>query len=471
MNTENNLLFSALAGSAKTTTLVMVAETLPNIPILSIAFNKRIAEDMKSRLPSNVKASTINAIGHGVWGTALAKKLTLDTRKSYNILKDIVDKLPKSLKSQGYANFSDTLKMVGSAKLRGYVPDYAFRDTPRLCTSAEFYGSLEEEPEDLQTALVDQALIESIKLSYNGLIDFDDQVLMSTLFASGGFPKFPLVMVDEAQDLSPLNLAMVEKLVVKRIIAVGDRFQSIYLWRGADSTAMDKLKHKFNMCEMPLSISFRCPQRVVEKARFRAPTMQWRPNAPLGIVETLGAWSSASIPDHAAIICRTNAPLFKCALQLIRAGRGVKLIGSDLGPQLVKALKKLGPESMTQEETLKAIDKWEAERLRKSRAKAATSDKAACLRVFTEYGETLSAIVAYAEMLFATEGPIQLCTVHKAKGLEWSVVYLLNPQLIPSHWATTPEELEQEENIRYVAYTRAKSELYMVDLANLEAPQ
>ena len=78
-------------------------------------------------------------------------------------------------------------------------------------------------------------ILQSIKLAYDGKIDFDDQIYMPSLFG-GTFPKFPLVLVDEAQDLSLLNHAFLQKLVTKRIIAVGDRNQSIYLFqrRGAE---------------------------------------------------------------------------------------------------------------------------------------------------------------------------------------------------------------------------------------------
>jgi superfamily I DNA/RNA helicase len=56
-------------------------------------------------------------------------------------------------------------------------------------------------------------------------------------------------------------------------------------------------------------------------------------------------------------------------------------------------------------------------------------------------------------------------TVHKAKGLESEVVYILNPELFPlrrknqSAW-----ELEQELNIKYVAYTRSKNKLIEVNI-------
>lgn len=454
-NTNENLLINALAGAAKTSTLVMIAHSLPSTPMLSLAFNKRIATEMSERLPGHVMCKTLNAIGHGVWATASAKRLTLDTKKSYSILKGIVDGFKKSEKSEAYESFSDTLKLIGKAKLAGYVPNKSPLGR-RLVSCEDFWSDLTEfDHEEINKDLVDAALLQSIDQAYKGTIDFDDQIYMPTLFG-GTFPRFPLVLVDEAQDLSSINHAMLEKLVVNRLIAVGDPFQSIYAFRGALSTSMATLQQRFNMKEMNLSISFRCPKSIVVRARSRAPHMQWPEWAEEGQVNAPLEWRASDISDGAAVICRNNAPLFRLAFTLIRAGRGVTVVGSDIGPALVKALKKLGPEDMTYEQASKAIDVWEADKLRKAKGKAATKDKAECLRVFLSVGGSLAGAIAYAESIFKSAGPIQLLSGHKSKGLEWDNVFHLDPSRIPSPYAEGADEEEQELNIGYVILTRAK---------------
>jgi len=61
------------------------------------------------------------------------------------------------------------------------------------------------------------------------------------------------------------------------------------------------------------------------------------------------------------------------------------------------------------------------------------------------------------------EGRVVLSTIHQAKGLEWSVVFVLavNPGDLPSGWAIEEGNLDEEERIFYVAITRAKDELYL----------
>ena len=53
-------------------------------------------------------------------------------------------------------------------------------------------------------------------------------------------------------------------------------------------------------------------------------------------------------------------------------------------------------------------------------------------------------------------------TVHKAKGLQSPTVYILNPELMPSAHASSDWEIQQEENIQYVAYTRAQVQLVFI---------
>jgi superfamily I DNA/RNA helicase len=117
---------------------------------------------------------------------------------------------------------------------------------------------------------------------------------------------------------------------------------------------------------------------------------------------------------------------------------------------------------MPQQQVFNAIDLWETEKLAPAHDSGAITDRAECLRVFAGFGATLGAAVAYCEHLFKAQGPIQLLSGHKAKGLEWDTVYHLDPHRIPSPWSKEGEPLEQEKNVRYVIETRAKQALYFV---------
>ena len=471
LHTRDNLLIDSLAGAAKTSTLEFLCKYMPKTPILCIAFNKRIADEMAKRLPPNVKSATINSVGHNVWREAIAPKLALSKDKTYDIVKALIDALPTRVeRSDSYEAFANICKLINRAKMEGYIPDGIYPHATRLISVADFWRSVENEDDELLwcRTIVDQALTTSITQAYRGLIDFDDQIYMPVLFG-GPFPQFANVMVDEAQDLSRINHAFLRKLAKGRLFAVGDQRQSIYGFRGALAGGMSQLKRDFNMTEMRLSVSFRCPKRIVENARRHAPHMQYAAWAIDGSIVHLETWDASVIPDGAAIICRNNAPLFALAFILLRRGRGVKLTGFDIGPALIKTLKKLGTPDTTRENLHAAINQWERFKLQKETNVATVRDKAECLRVFADFGNTLHEAVAYAEHLFATTGTIQLLSGHKSKGLEWDTVFHLDAHRIPSPYSKSDEDFAQEHNVRYVIETRSKRDLFFITMEGFNA--
>lgn len=465
LRSRDNLLIDALAGAAKTTTLEFICKYVQGIPILSLAFNKRIADEMSKRLPSHVECKTLNALGHRVWAQATGRRLIVDTDKTANIVKELINEFKPAERGDLFAFFGDVIKAVGWAKTLGYIPDGVYEHAKRLATTDEFHSHIlnvvfEDDPPQKVFRLIRDTLIVSIKRSYDGVIDFSDQLYMPTLFG-GTFPSFPLVLVDEAQDLSPLNHEMLRKLARTRLIAVGDPYQSIYAFRGAVSNGMDALQSTFAMRRLGLSVSFRCPKAVIRRAQRRVPHMKWPEWAKEGTVEYLASWGAENIPDGAAIICRNNAPLLRIGFRLLAEKRGIKMLGSDIGPGMVKTLKKLGDLSMDRASVHKEINSWETLMLSKGRNVGAISDKAECLRVFADEADTLGGAVAFAEHIFKVAGPIQLMSGHKSKGLEYEIVFHLDPGLIRR--GKDGEDGQQELNVEYVIETRAKEALYLIN--------
>lgn len=460
--TTDNMIVSALAGAAKTSTLELICKALTGIPTLSLAFNKKIAEEMKLRLPGHVEASTMNSLGHRVWGKAVGKRLTLSTDKNAGLLKAFIETRSKKEQTSLWENFSTLLTTTRIAKASGYIPPQ-FKEFASKSLDPDFFETLEEILTPLEQEAVDTVIINSISTAFEGYIDFDDQIFMPTLFG-GAFPRYKLIMVDEAQDLSPLNHHMLKRLMVgSRLIAVGDPHQAIYGFRGAATNSMGILEAAFNMKSYPLTISFRCPIAVVNHVKDICPTMRYPDWAKPGEVKRLEEWTPADIPDGAAVICRQNAPLFWLAFRLIKSGRGIKLWGSDIGSGLIRVLKKFGPDNMPAEEVLKAIDEWEKEAEKKNRSKRSVKDRAECLRVLAKEGKTLQEIILYANHIFTQSGSIQLMTGHKSKGLEFNNVFHLDSWLCVPRVGLDEEKSQQELNIRYVIETRAMDKLCFID--------
>jgi superfamily I DNA/RNA helicase len=447
-----NVLINALAGCGKTATLEMIQDASPARPVLLICFNKRVAEDAAKRFPSTTTVRTFNSLGHRIWAKTVSK-LTLDPKKTATLFRAITDELPKEYQRDARELYWEVIHGVAMAKSLGYIPEGKFPQARRLLNQESFHAALDETPSSLLSELIDAVLTASIKTAYAGTIDFNDQIFMPALFG-GTFPRFPLVLVDEAQDLNPTNHAMLDKLCkVSRLCGVGDPFQSIYAFRGSVQDGMAHLRDRFAMEERTISISFRCPKAIVENVHWRVPHFRWIKEG--GHVEQLSHLLPNSIPDGATILCRNNAPIFKMAFHLLAERRSVNVAGSDIGPKLIALLRKIGSDSDTQSDLLTKIEGWRDEKLQKSQAPKTINDMADCLRVFASYGQTMAQAIAYAEHLFAQRGAIKMMTGHKSKGGEWSHVYILDEWLCG--------EDEQESNLKYVMATRAMERLYYIN--------
>lgn len=457
-STSENMLVKALAGAAKTSTLVLIAKATSSIPTLALSFNVIIAKEMKDRLPGNCESKTLNSVGHGAWGKLLGRRLVVNKDKVYDLTSAYISALADAkLKSELYETMAETMRWVRQGKSSGYIPDSFTSYAKRLLDDDAFFAELPVEPTDDQIDLVRTVSLKSLSLGFQGEIDYDDQILLPTVFPAS-FTQYPQVLLDEAQDMSELNFEMLRKIAKKRLIAVGDECQAIYGFRGAHANSMSMLQDKFAMTPYVLSISFRCPQSVVAEARWRAPHMQWPSWAKPGTVRHLPSWSASDLPEEAAIICRNNAPLFATAIRLLKNGRYPELIGNDLGKALIKILKSFGFGGLPQAEVLSAIQVWKEEKLEKSREKGKIIDQAECLKVFAEAGTNLADAIAYAENIFRQSGPIKLMTGHKSKGLEFNDVFILDRHLVDEK-----NKESQDRNLLYVMQTRAKNSLTYID--------
>lgn len=457
--TEDNLLISALAGAAKTSTLVELSHRVQVRAGLCVAFNKKIADELKQRMPGNFECKTLNALGHAAWADKVGKRLRVNKSKMYEILTSVLDDFehtePK-LAEEARENFSLILRTLGQAKSGGHIPDYFnkhFKKAPaRLMDDQELFDSMEEEIDStIFREVILVALEKSARQAFEGNIDFADQLLMPAVFG-GLFPRYPLVLVDEAQDLSALNHLLLERFVKKRIIAVGDQCQAIYAFRGAYEDGMQQMRERWHMVEMPLSISFRCPEVIVKHVQWRAPHMQaWKGNTTLSILRHMAIWDPTDIPEGAAIICRNNAPLLSMGMRLFKQGIYPNIWGNDIAAGLLGQLEKLGPANMTKQQVLEAIADWQDKKSKTVRNQKLLADKTECLRILAGQGDTLADAIEAGKALFNSKGRVHLMTGHKSKGHEFLDVFFLDEELVTDEG--------QDQNLRYVICTRSQCNL------------
>jgi superfamily I DNA/RNA helicase len=481
-----SLMVNALAGTGKTTTLTMLAKALPKRPALALAFNKKIKEELEKRFPPNFTVMTMNGLGHRAWSfTINQKKMFIDANKIGRLTNEALKDFPESKSEWG-----NIRALVVLAMQRGLVPsrfEHAkglIPDTPDtwLDLDDEFDLGLSSD----ERKLARRILINSIDEGLKGCISYDDQIYLPVVF-SGAFPRFETVLVDEAQDLSPLNHQMLKRVAAGKLIVVGDPRQAIYAFRGADHNSMDNLKSlKSEWIELPLNTTFRCPQSVVERQHDHTPDYVAAPSNPKGAVIDLtghDAWNWKKIlrmsKGSTAILCRNNAPLLSMAFKLLRQNIGVTMMGREIGKGLSNLCKKLAPDqSLAIADFTLLLNDWFERELSKAEANKdavkidTVTDRYECIKAVlaNKNPNNVKELIFELDNLFAKDsGLVTLATGHKAKGLEWDTVIHLDPWRIPSKWAKKPSEITQENNLCYVLETRTKHTLILANLSTFEA--
>ncbi|PWU21892.1 MAG: hypothetical protein C5B49_01955 [Bdellovibrio sp.] len=308
------------------------------------------------------------------------------------------------------------------------------------------------------------------------IIDFDDQLYLPVVYKLK-FPKYDWVFIDEAQDISSIQHVMLERSLNKggRLVAVGDSHQAIYSFRGADSNSLNKIVETFNCIRLPLSISYRCPKSVVAEAKQYVPHIEAAPTATEGSVVDSGVANNIKLynPEESVmVVCRNNAPLLRLAYFLIAAKVPVRVEGREIGEGLANLIKKL--RARTIHDLGPRLEEWHARETAKKLAVdksadlSAIDDKYECLLCLLEstQAQTVPELINEVKNLFDPKPGKKyvICsTIHRAKGLESEKVFFLDSWRLPSKYAKTEEQLQQEHNLAYVAVTRAKQSLHYVN--------
>jgi superfamily I DNA/RNA helicase len=319
-------------------------------------------------------------------------------------------------------------------------------------------------------------------MALKGEIDFDDQLYMPACFRSV-LDKYPLVLVDEAQDLSEIQHFLIARTVAKdgRLIAVGDPRQAIYGFRGALSDSMFALAHRFNSKELKLTQSFRCSKAAVALAQKYVPEITAFDGNKQGSVSNLGTkWKPEDIAEGSAVLCRNIAPLVTLGMACIKNNIPAYVAGRDIGAPLIKAARNLNPLMNLSD----SIIEWSSTEKTKAKDNLETMERVnditeALLSVMNSSGcQDSHALVEILKTLFAKQtGSIVLSTIHRAKGLEWDCVYFLDSWRVPQKWIlkaikNSPDSewmLEQEHNLFYIAVTRTKDKLFFINYKEEEA--
>jgi superfamily I DNA/RNA helicase len=297
-------------------------------------------------------------------------------------------------------------------------------------------------------------------------ISFDDMVWLPVA-ANWVRQEYDMVCVDECQDMNMPQLTMARLACRKdgRIVIVGDDRQAIFGFRGAVQDGMGMMQKQLNAAVKTLTVTFRCGQEIVEAAQKFVPDYKAAPSAPHAILRDIDiSLVAAQAMPGDAILSRYNAPLMPLCLALLRKGVSARIEGRQIGKELAALARKMKARSVPQ--FITKVSSWadsQTRRFQKSKNAEAKleqiQDTAATLVAVAEGASSVNEVLSRLENLFVDSKTgekahaVVLSSTHKAKGLEWNRVFLVADSY--------KKHIQggEEENLYYVAMTRAKTEL------------
>ena len=335
-----------------------------------------------------------------------------------------------------------------------------------------------------------------------GVIDFTDMLWITfnkLKYDNWEVPYWALytnIYCDEVQDFSNIQLNFLKfiKRTKGRYVFIGDFHQAIYNFAGANAQAFNQIPKMFAPVEtFDLPICYRCAKSHLSRVNreYGIPILPCD-DAPLGFVKTI---DKNKISEYAKagdmVISRKNKWIAEVVLDLARNGTPIfiedkEMVGAIKRQILLSKCTSVGTLEKFLQKVISNYNKklfeivsknvreggHEEERLE---AVAETNSKidntSFLLEILEGYLENHASSDSVSKfsnfidkLLNTTPSPncVRLCSIHKAKGLEATNIFVLNEAKINYDFRNSKEQNVQEKNLSYIATTRAKEGLYLV---------
>ncbi len=521
VTTAPHLIIIARAGTGKTTTLVEGLKYLRGLPtkitpstqqqaiwdslILSkdaksvgfVAFNKAIADELKTRVPAGCDAMTMHSMGLKAVKNAyklIPGERGINAFRVDNIIEEVLGQGDiREIRRKQPTLVSGTKDLVSIVKMT-----LSETDTDTLDSLCGLYGIDVNGSRKQIFDLVPKVLERCMDVNRDGCVDYNDMVWLPVAMNLTLPYVYDLLLVDEAQDLNRCQQSLVKR-AGKRLIFCGDPKQAIYGFAGADAESMNRLQSELNAAGvefdpakpngpsctvLPLTVTRRCGRKIVAEANKIVPDFSAHESNPEGKI-TNARYSEGSskgkllktyhdmAQEGDMVICRVNAPLVSQCFKFIKMGRKATILGRDIGQGLISLINKLGADSL--DSLRERLNEWADGEVRKEQLKKfpsefrliAIQDKQDCLNCFIDEATQVTDVIARIQSIFVdtkgTQG-IRLSSMHKAKGLESRQVFILQLKgaSCPHPMAKTAMAQDQEQNLLYVGITRAIEHLVYV---------
>ena len=514
-NPQSNMLVNALAGSGKSTTACMLSEHSKTSD-LYIAFNASVVEEFKKKIKNpKTKVMTMHSLAYSImlynveqesndsgekpkgFGSQRSKRtINLDNFKPHKILDEEITKrygryiefAKRGFLKDNYVNLYNLCRLT--------LTDMSSnKDVSRLIDDHVlflYYGDEGYSAPDISEITSTLKILDTKsrqQFETQGVIDFTDMLWITfnkLKYDNWEVPYWALytnIYCDEVQDFSK-----------GRYVFIGDFHQAIYNFAGANAQAFNQIPKMFAPVEtFDLPVCYRCAKSHLSRVNreYGIPILP-RDDAPMGFVKTI---DKNKISEYAKagdmVISRKNKWIAEVVLDLARNGTPIfiedkEMVGaikrqilsskctsvgtlekflqkviSNYNKKLFEIVSKNVREGGHEEERLEAV----------AETNSKIDNTSFLLEILEGYlenhasSDSVSKFSGFVDKLLnATPSPdcVRLCSIHKAKGLEATNVFVLNEAKINFDFRNSKEQNVQEKNLSYIATTRAKEGLYLV---------
>lgn len=483
---EVHLVNNAVAGSGKTTTINYIIDQILRMNsnpfgvkvnrILFTSFMNAIVDVQKPYYVNSpiVECTGLHALGRRAIVKSVCTRPFMPKNKTKKILEDkfginpFEDELDKEERQDAFMLVKAVCKLVDLVRLT--LSDW--NNAEHLNKLVSDYGIDVSGIADNVYELVGGVMKESLKNP--SMIDFADMLWMP-VYMNLPIETYDYVFGDECQDYNKAQQALCRKASEGGIaIFVGDRFQAIMGFAGADCHSVDNLVSTFEATELPLDINYRCGKKIIEAAQRINPIIQAWDQSPDGEILNIGLKElieKASQED--LVMSRKNKNLIPPCFAMLRSGKKAFIKGKDIGQELIRLYDRATKGAATMNEAQAKLEKFfekKKERAGKTDDNGATNmaveilrEQEEMLNQFCEECDTVPDVHKAIETMFQDSGTgVRLSSCHAAKGLEADRAFIIDyPNIEIKAQNMTVDARQQERHLHYVALTRAKKQLFL----------
>ncbi|MBD3808226.1 MAG: ATP-dependent helicase [Epsilonproteobacteria bacterium] len=442
------MLVKAYAGTGKSFTLKQFCKKHSDKTFLYFVYNASMKIDAMRSFKgiANVIISTFHGAARQAVGKPYLERLEKEEElKVFDLLKYFPS---KEVEEEDQIYFAHVLLKVirdftsSADTIEGYIKRHKSRHSLGEINDSDALGYALEKLKDVWEDIINPK---------NESIPFEHDFYLKIFQLKKMKFNYDYVLVDEAQDISPVMIDIILTQTQAKKIFVGDTFQSIYGWRGAvDSLTF--IEKRYSPSVYFLSQSFRCPPKVA-----------WLANQVIKLAgaqkDFIGVATPAPVTKQVTYIARTNSGLFSLCVEnldkKIYYVGGIKKYKFSLLKDILNLMS--GNHDYIKNEFIKNFPDFSS--LNKYAREMNDISMIGTIGIVLKHmGNNLHGLIAALKESATTkieDADIVVTTAHRSKGLEWAQIELVDDFPFASETKMSRANVGEELRLLYVAITRA----------------